>query len=79
MTMQCKQVDIGDKCVECLRSTSLDQVFSLTEYQPIMITISVGYAQSVTSMSVIVAMKKFIVMKIALLMMFMILSNHRIF
>ena len=22
MTMQCKQVDIGDKCVECLRSTS---------------------------------------------------------
>ena len=22
MTMQCKQVDIGDKCVDCLRSTS---------------------------------------------------------
>ena len=22
MTMQCKQVDIGDKCVECLRPTS---------------------------------------------------------
>ena len=22
MTYQCKQVDIGDKCVECLRSTS---------------------------------------------------------
>ena len=22
MTMQCKQVDIGDKCIECLRSTS---------------------------------------------------------
>ena len=22
MTMQCKQVDIGDKCVACLRSTS---------------------------------------------------------
>ena len=22
MTMQCKQVDVGDKCVECLRSTS---------------------------------------------------------
>ena len=22
MTYKCKQVDIGDKCVECLRSTS---------------------------------------------------------
>ena len=22
MTYQCKQVDIGDKCVECLRPTS---------------------------------------------------------
>ena len=21
MTMQCKQVDIGDKCIECMRST----------------------------------------------------------
>ena len=47
MTMQCKQVDIGDKCVECLRSTSFGTGLSLTEYQPIMITISVGYVQSV--------------------------------
>ncbi len=48
----------------------LDQVFSLTEYQPIMITISVGYAQSVTSTNVIAAVKTFMMMKIALLMTF---------
>ena len=47
--MQCKQVDIGDKCVECLDPLLLELDFSLTEYQPIMIIISVGYVQSVTS------------------------------
>ena len=31
MTYQCKQVDIGDKCVECLRSTSFgDMIISLS-------------------------------------------------
>jgi hypothetical protein len=25
MTYQCKQVDIGDKCIECFRSTSFGQ------------------------------------------------------
>ena len=53
----------------------LDQVFSLTEYQTIMITISVGNAQSVTSTNVIAVMKKFIVMKISLLMTFIGLTN----
>ena len=57
----------------------LELDFSLTEYQPIMITISVGYAQSVTFTNVIVAMKKFIVMKIALLMTFMTPSNQQNF
>ena len=57
----------------------LELDFSLTEYQPIMIIISVGYVQSVTFTNVIAVMNKFIVMKIALLMTFTTLSNQQNF
>ena len=48
----------------------LELDFSLTEYQPIMIIISVGYVQNVTGTNEIAVVNEFMKMKIALLMTF---------
>ena len=45
MTMQCKQVDIETSVSNVYTPLLLELDFSLTEYQPIMIIISVGYVQ----------------------------------
>ena len=67
MTYKYKQVDIGDKCIECLRSTA----FGTGLYVNRISADNDKYFQNVIGMSVIGVMKKFTVMKIALLMTFL--------
>ena len=71
MTYQCKQVDIGDKCVECLRSTSFGTGLFVNSIPADNDEYIGWYVQNVTIMSVIAVMKRFIVMKIVHLMTFM--------